>query len=856
LHYAFDEGTGNLLHDRAGRNAPGVIHGARWVRNGVGWALEFNGQDDHVDCGEVSVLGPQTLTAWIRAEPIYSVWLGVPVLGCGTLQLDQHVHDVRCGTVGFLPFRKWTHVAQAWDGRCARLYVDGTLVSVATSEEPVWRVRFLLAGPRRRGDANEPADYNRRFKGRIASVAVYNRALTAGEIEEDLRTSNVTKSVLPMPIPQPGLGRIKVEVDAARLGKRLAGARVTVDVVKQRPSGGVAASAVVKDFDALGRAVVDVPAPGLGRGDYVVRATAVDAAAKALGVPGEEPLSWPGSAQFPSGPDGARVLNNLVTELLRVAGPDRSDAPRTFVNPRTGFVHVSNRGSKEVKLGPTGGGELQPVALSEDYAGAHETMRYLPKGTYKIAAPVMQDLVVRAVAQTVHDYANTLPYVREFGPYAGPFEERHVYPHVNTLMVQNADVDKPFARELKARGRRLLAHASTGIQPKPGQTPVEAAVEMLGNGPGFSQPCYDGYLVDEFAGSTPSHRTWSQALERLLVLPRHRGRSLHAWSYALYDLVTYDGGEPGREFVGTLGKFDGAVQWECYLDPPRTELAAWRHIRDKLVGETLAAEQAQPGMVRDLVVVPYAYVTAGPPWLTMTQPGYDVRTFLEMQIRTIATDPAFAGVRGVGVYRSPYADEETMRWVARLFRHYAIEGCTESLGKDPYLLTHLRNGDFEEHSRFWDLQPAEAGSIELALHHQLGSSQGRYTGQQGDTVLVTRRSAKGPNVFAQTIGNLEPGRAYSFRMFSADHKDLANPQRHAVRIEIDGADLVPEKCFTHVGPGARKGTHLNWHVRTFRARGTTVRLRIMDWSDAQVPGGPIGQEIAYNFIKVQPYWAE
>src|SRR5438132_12955982 len=106
----------------------------------------------------------------------------------------------------------------------------------------------------------------------------------------------------------------------------------------------------------------------------------------------------------------------------------------------------------------------------------------------------------------------------------------------------------------------------------------------------------------------------------------------------------YQGGAPGREFVRTLAKFDSAVQWECYLDSQRTELAAWHHIHNKIVGETLAAEQACPGVVRSLIVAPYAYVTAGPPWLTMTQPGYDTRTYLEMQIQTIATDPTFTGV--------------------------------------------------------------------------------------------------------------------------------------------------------------------------------------------------------------------
>src|SRR5262249_28461912 len=140
-----------------------------------------DGVDDYVDCGEAAVIGPQTLAAWIYAEPIYSVFLGVPIAGDGSCQIDQHVHDVRAGgTSGLLPFRKWVHVAQAWDGKAARLYVDGTLVSISTSQEPTGRKHFLLAGPRRREEW-EPADYARRFQGRIASVMLYNRALTGEE---------------------------------------------------------------------------------------------------------------------------------------------------------------------------------------------------------------------------------------------------------------------------------------------------------------------------------------------------------------------------------------------------------------------------------------------------------------------------------------------------------------------------------------------------------------------------------------------------------------------------------------------------------------------------------------------------
>jgi hypothetical protein len=147
-------------------------------------------------------------------------------------------------------------------------------------------------------------------------------------------------------------------------------------------------SAVVKEFDKVGRTVADLSGSDLAKGDYIVRTTARDAAGKTLGVAGDEPVSWAGSAEFPSGPVGARKLNNLVTELLCIPGPDNSGAARTFVNPRAGFIYISNLGSKAVKIKADAEGQVFDLALSRDYGEASETMCYLPEGSYTITTPV------------------------------------------------------------------------------------------------------------------------------------------------------------------------------------------------------------------------------------------------------------------------------------------------------------------------------------------------------------------------------------------------------------------------------------------------------------------------------------
>jgi hypothetical protein len=49
---------------------------------------------------------------------------------------------------------------------------------------------------------------------------------------------------------------------------------------------------------------------------------------------------------------------------------------------------------------------------------------------------------------------------------------------------------------------------------------------------------------------------------------------------------------------------------------------------------------------------------------------------------------------------------------------------------------------------------------------------------------------------------------------------------------------------------------MNYHYRVFRANGNSARLVISDWFNDVEPGGPIGQELMYNFISVQPYFSE
>ncbi|MFQ6096544.1 MAG: hypothetical protein ACE5O2_02370, partial [Armatimonadota bacterium] len=273
------------------------------------------------------------------------------------------------------------------------------------------------------------------------------------------------------------------------------------------------------------------------------------------------------------------------------------------------------------------------------------------------------------------------------------------------------------------------------------------------------------------------------------------------------------------------------------------------------------------------MILCFGYMSA-PPESLDADPSVDYKVWMDMQFQHVATDPAFFGLYGLMEYTCGYADEETVRWAARLYRHYGIEGNTRLLSDRygfKYHPAHLKNPDFEEGTNGWTVEPAEDGSVEARRMNGLSWLEGRYPRtRQGDTFLWMRRNRRRPNVVSQTIKNLKPGRLYSLRMFTADYRDLVagNSVRrtHAISIRLDDVELLPRQCFQHVFPNcyshrlgpfdSKHRAWMNYHVRLFRARAKTAHISISDWASHAHPGGPVGQEIALNFVQVQPYFAD
>lgn len=567
-----------------------------------------------------------------------------------------------------------------------------------------------------------------------------------------------------------------------------------------------------------------------------------------------------------------KVLNNLVTELLDVDAP--KGGSHTFTLARTGWVFFSAEGAKDAELDVDG----SPVALStsEPYGGdGREAMRWLAVGEHVVTVPAgLQRLIVRAIPEL---FLFRFPASRQLPQQHILFDEwkdlkRHVLHSYNTIMAAGVigrdprrTEDSWLLEEWRDDGRRWFFGGLVPAYHLPPDMTAQDAYDYWRPSATYHDPIWNGIIIDEFGvGDYPSH-TYHPMAEAVRMLRRDFPDKLF-YPFCL----SMAGHADVKPFMAAVVDGDGPMVWEWY-EREEPDFDAARH---KLSGALKAGMDGWRGFFPD--ATPHMMICLGyystPPMSLNENPAVDYKVWKDMQIHMLATDPSFDGLYGLMEWNTKYADEETVRWVARLYRHYAIEGKTNLLSEElgyRYNPGHLQNPDFDDGTIGWTVTAAEEDSVGTGNIPGLGILQGRVRGSsRGNNFVWMRRSDEAPNRVTQELRNLTPGTLYSMKLTTADHRHylegIVEKQTHAVRIEIDGVEMIPDIGWQQVmessrgqevAPFARdRQPWFNHYWRLFRATQPTAKLTVSDWSTPNDPGGPVGQELLYNFVEVQPYF--
>ena len=570
-----------------------------------------------------------------------------------------------------------------------------------------------------------------------------------------------------------------------------------------------------------------------------------------------EAPKWPGSyARFP-------VRNNFVTELY--ADVYEAETQRAhFVTPRTGWVYL--RAVPDV-ADPAGAPPEARIDGERDaftwrkHGTAFEAMRKLARGPHQMEITFAERtrLEMRAVPELAFCYYPATPHITAFGPYDWDFMGRHVLPHVNTL-ITHGQMAEPEKSQWLNEGRQWLFNAALPGLGEAEAPEAKAVFETWHASPGVQEPEYAGLIVDELLWASPGHyQAWGDALGMLHVAPEFQGKQFYMWT----------GGDPfllpaSTAFCQKLFQYGYRAAPEKYLPEAPTLQKAEQALNRELRESLRAWATEFPGALEQMSLC-LGYLCA-PPETLNRDPGVDYHVWMDMQFHLLATQPQFFGLGGLFEYSASYADEESLIWAHRLMRHYCIEGSRRRVTFDPYLLPHLENPDFAQGLDGWSVRAAENGSVRADNYEGFSWLQGRYPRtDQGDRFCVMRRAEDGPNTVVQTLRELEPGRPYSLKVIAADLEHWNKEQLLGLHIEVEGVERIEPLCFQtayhsnyahELGPYDRENpAWFNLFRVVFRPEGDTAVLRISDWAGPDTPGAGMGQEIAFNFVEVQPYRA-
>ena len=562
--------------------------------------------------------------------------------------------------------------------------------------------------------------------------------------------------------------------------------------------------------------------------------------------------------------DVGRRLNNLVTELYAGTASDIK-----FVNPRDGcvaFVLDDCADGAEVRLD----GMLKPI-LKHVKDEPSIAMRWLPAGRHIATVAGGGRICIRAVkAIRIRDAnGNWSEMHRRFiNPYANigtPFNDSSLYRAFNGENATNGIV------RLAERGCRLM--------PPVGMDPHGLALRRD---------------VETVAGKIRNSVAWRLGMEVAIDENRVGVETEYLHHYTMAEAIwristssqsvsMFWAGNSGVRFmnpereaselsaISNSGDGRGFHIFETYQRSVRNAEEVVRQF-DATIASIKSMTDMVPCTKGSALCYFGTYYFPGS-YTPLTSPYADHRVLLDMWVRRLATDPAVEELlAGIGSGSYHHSDEEMVRWIAALIRHYAIDGKTDSLAEKlsyRYNPGFIANPDFDDGLNGWTADAASGDSIKaLRILGYGGGVQARKSAKcEGDRMALFVRDAKCANRLSQKVKGLVPGRHYALVFYSSDYDEYLSrkagkkdaPQgRRRLRVDFKGGTNVPTLELHHFGAnGVSPGKFSICRNRyVFRADVPEVTLTFVDRNagEGDAVQDDAGLRQIVNFVEMHEYF--
>jgi len=199
-YWAFDEGAGDIAYDSVGDNH-GTIYGAEWTTGKVGDALYFNGlNDDYVWLPEgiINTTDPFSVFMWVRLDnkegsTSQMIFRQDRPRGNGVKLLERYSSNDKIASFLGLEYTystqaifqntgQWHHVGVTHGGNYIYLYIDGQEDGSNNVTIGSFTSGFRVGG------ARDPSTTRGSWDGEIDEIVMYDRALSAAEVEQLYQT--------------------------------------------------------------------------------------------------------------------------------------------------------------------------------------------------------------------------------------------------------------------------------------------------------------------------------------------------------------------------------------------------------------------------------------------------------------------------------------------------------------------------------------------------------------------------------------------------------------------------------------------------------------------------------------------